>query len=220
MRALWTAVLGVSLLGCGGLSYEVDRNLLRDVSVENKLLLFDAENDVSIALDEQEMQQRKIRETRTQIRAMDTLEREAEADLDRAKAKKDPKAVDTASMSLDVLALKREYLEAHVDALREKLSAQDVLVRVALAKYELAKAKLVKKNNVRGADKIDLKDFEEQVDDIVASARDAQSDVAEAEKEAAQKRQAWLAARAKLEKTGAGGAGSPWADDATAWGAP
>ena len=40
---------------------------------------------------------------------------------------------------------------------------QDALITVAWARYELAKAKLVKKNNVRGASDVDLTDFEEQV---------------------------------------------------------
>ena len=96
--------------------------------------------------------------------------------------------ISTRNLEIRAPTLRMHYegtvdFEGRVRALKEKLSAQDDLVRVAYAKYELAKARLVKKNNVRGADEIDLADFEMQVDDYVERARDAQADVAAAEKD-------------------------------------
>jgi hypothetical protein len=208
------------VVGCGGLSYSVDRDLLRNISVENKLLLFEAENDVSIALDEQEQIARQVHDTRRQVNEVGSQRGAADTDRERAQNKKDDKAAQVAAVSRQVLELKRDFLEARIKALREKLSAQESLVRVAFAKYELAKAKLVKKNNVRGADKLELADFEKQVDESVVSARDDQKIVDAAEKEAETKRQQWLTARNQLEKQSGGGAASPWADDAMAWGAP
>ena len=212
-------IVGLSM-GCGSLSYRVDRDLLRDISVENKLLLFEAENDVSIALDEQEQIQRQLRDLRKQINEVGSQKGAADDDRDRAQNRKDDKAAQLAATSRQVLDLKRRFLEARVSALREKLSAQEGLVLVAFAKYELAKAKLIKKNNVRGAADIDLADFEKQVDKHVTKAKEEKVAVDGAAKEAEAKRQEWLTARNQLEKSSGGGASSPWADDAMAWGAP
>lgn len=217
MRASMLLVTVVLAAGC---AKRVDRELLRDLTVESKLVLFEAENEVSIALDEEEMLTRQIRELRAQVKEIDVLKNEADGDADRAKARKDDKAVEVAKKAYDVLDLKRRFVEYRVRLLKQKLSAQDRLVRVSYAKYELAKAKLVKKNNVRGADKVDLADFEKQVDNMVEKARDAQGAVEQAEKEAEAKKQEWLAARSQLESSAGGGASSPWADDASAWGTP
>jgi hypothetical protein len=215
---VWT--VAALVCGCGGLSNRVDRDLLRDISVENKLLLFEAENDVSIAIDEQEQITRQIHEMRQQINALGSQKGAAANDEERAQNKKDDKAEQVAVASRQVLDLKRDFLEMRLKALREKLSAQSGLAYVALAKYELAKAKLVKKNNVRGADRLDLADFEKQVDEAVAGAKQEQQAVEAVEKEVEVKRQQWLTARNQLEKSSGGGAASPWADDAMAWGAP
>jgi hypothetical protein len=217
MRA--AALLVAVVLG-GGCAKRVDRDLLRDLTVESKLVLFEAENEVSIALDEVEQLTRQIRDTRAQVKEIDVLKNEADADADRARARKDEKAVEVAKRAYDILDLKRRYVEQRVRVLKAKLAAQDKLVRVSYAKYELAKAKLVKKNNVRGADKIELADYESQVDKVVEKAREAAASVDEAEKEAAAKKQEWVAARNQLESSAGGGASSPWADDASAWGTP
>ena len=210
----------VTVLLVGGCAKRVDRDLLRDLTVESKLVLFEAENEVSIALDEEEQLTRQIRDMRAQVKEIDVLKNEADGDADRAKARKDDKAVDVAKKAYDILDLKRRFVEQRVRVLKVKLAAQDRLVTVAYTKYELAKAKLVKKNNVRGADKIDLADFEKQVDRAVEKARDAETAVEEAEKEAQARKQEWVAARNQLESSAGGGASSPWADEASAWGTP
>ncbi len=218
MRA--AALLVTVVVAAGGCAKRVDRDLLRDLTVESKLVLFEAENEYSIALDEKEMLKRQIIDTRVQVKEINALKNEAEADADRAKARKDDKAVEVAKRAYDVLDLKRSFVKARIHVLEQKLSAQERVVSVSYAKYELAKAKLVKRNNVRGADKIDLADFEKQVDQLVAKARYAQGAVDDAEKEAEARKQEWLAARNQLESSAGGGASSPWADEASAWGSP
>lgn len=90
---------------------------------------------------------------------------------------------------------------------------------VALAKFELAKAKLVKKNNVRGAQDIDLVDFEEQVDKYIERAMESRADLAEREKEVDAFKQQWFKSRDDLMAKSGGGVGSPWAEDSALWSA-
>jgi chromosome segregation ATPase len=213
LAALAEAALAALVLGgCGGLSHTVDRDLLRDVTIENKLQLFDAENEVSIAVDESEQVQRRLRTLRAQMGEMREQLKSYDADIERAKTKKDAKAQEIATLARGVGEKKIDYLESSIALVRDQLEAQELLVRVAEAKFELAKASLIKKNNVRGAAKIDVEVFEKQVDGAVNKAKEAQKELAEPEKEVATAKAEWLTGRAALEKASGGGVGSPWAE--------
>lgn len=212
-------LIGSLLIGCGSLSHTVDRELLADITIENKMMLFDAENDVSIAVDEKEQIQRDIRETKQDIQDAEAQITEANSDQKRAEQKNDAKAVELAELSREVFHCKVDYLEAHLDYLRERLHAQEGLVRVSLAKYELAKAKLVKRNNVRGAQDVELADFEMQVDAAVENAKETQTELSAVEKEVLTLRDVWKKEREALAQKSGGGAGSPWAEESASWGA-
>lgn len=205
--------------GCGPIGLTVDRDLLREITVENKLLLFDAENDVSIAIDEREQIHRQIYQAKADIRDTEAQIEEAISDQDRALEKGDERNAELAAMAHDVYLLEADYLEERLEFLRDKLKAQEDMILVALAKFELAKAKLVKKNNVRGAQDIELADFEEQVDRYVEDATDTRVDLEEREKEVEAVKQEWLKTRDELMAKSGGGVGSPWAEDSALWGA-
>ncbi len=218
MRCASIALVSLLVSACGGLGYQVDRDLLNEVSVENKLTLFDAENDVSIALDEREQIRREIQLVKQEIEDTEKQIEEAREDADRAADKGDAEREQVAVMAEEVFYLKKDFLKEQIGLLRERLSVQESYIYVAFAKYELAKAKLVKKNNVRGAQDIDIEDFEEQVDEYVLKARDMNQDFAEYEQEVEQVKQAWLTRREELQKASGGGLGSPWAEDSALWG--
>lgn len=210
-------LLGLVAAGCG-LTHTVDRDLLQTISVEYKLSLFDAENEVSIAVDERDRLQREILQVKEDLARVERQIVDAESDYQRAVEKGVQDRARLAEQAAAVYELKAEYLEEHIDYLREELRVQDAFINVALAKFELAKAQLVKKNNVRGADSIDLADFEAQVSDAVAAAKEAKDslnvDFAEVEKA----KNTWLAARDELSKASGGGVGSAWAEDDGLWG--
>jgi uncharacterized protein (DUF3084 family) len=215
MRAWpWIAVL---CSGCG-LAHTIDREWLADISIENKLLLFDAENDVSIAVDERDKIQREIREAKEDIRYAEQQLEDAKSDGERARAKNDAKGVEVADVAGEVFALKIDYLEAQLDMLQDRRSAQEGLINVALARYELAKATLIKKNNVRGVSDIDVADFEEQVNSTVESAKADQERLKQEEQQVDARRQEWLKRRDQLAALSGGGAGSAWAEDSALWG--
>lgn len=214
----WSLVLAGGLAACGPLSHTIDRELLRDVSVENKLILFDAENDVSIALDERENLRRQIMDLRQDIRDAEAQILEANSDRDRYSEKGDQQRVTVSELAVDVYELKIDWLEERIGLARERLSMQDRLIMVAAAKYELAKAKLVKNYNVRGAGDLELIDYEEQVDDHVEQAKSSQGDLTEAEAVVAEAEKVWQAKREELRKASGGGQGTAWADDGDLWG--
>ncbi len=221
MRVTLAVLFGVPsaiATGCGGLSYTVDRDLLKDISIENKLILFDAENDVSIALDERESLKKQMTETRQDIADAKAKIIEAKTDADRAEAKGDANAETVGDLAEEAYDKKIDWLGDRLSFLRRRLDAQDRLVYVAWARYELAKAKLVKKNNTRGANDIELQDFEEQVDKCVELAKEDTESLKQEEVELQQSQQEWLAMREKLQAASGGGLGSSWVEDGSIWG--
>ena len=220
-RVIKTTVVALGLtvsVACGGLSYRVDRDQLREITIENKLLLFDAENDVSIAIDEKEALHREIQDVKGDIRDADAQVTEAEIDADRAAEKGDAEREKVFLAAIEVFRLKIQYLELALELLREKLKAQDQLIRVTEAKFELAKAKLAKGNNVRGAADIELADFELQVDETVADAKTTLQDLSAFEQEVQAMKKQWTDRRDQLTAASGGGVGSPWAEDGALWG--
>ena len=118
MKLLLAIVL--SLTGCG-LSHAVDRDLLKQISVGNKLLLFDAENDVSIALDERDKIIRLIRDAKVDVKETEERIDDAASDGERADAKGDAKGAELAVMAGDVFELKIDFLMGNIDYLRDRL---------------------------------------------------------------------------------------------------
>ncbi len=221
MRYGFTSVAAcVALMGASacGLGYTVQRDMLKQIAIEYKLTLFDAENDVSIAMDERDKIQREIRLVYKDKHATQAQIEEAESDEERAAEKGDATAEAVAEYAAEVFEMRIDYLDMRIDFLRARKKGQDGIVAVALAKYELEKATLVKKNNVRGSEDIDLADFKEQVSDYVERAQDFQLDLDELAQEVEAEKQAWLVEREKLSKMSGGGIGSTWVEEGVLWG--
>ncbi len=216
--ALLLSVLGLSATACGGLSYTVDRDLLKDVSIENKLVLFDAENDVSIALDERESLKKQVSEARQDIVDAKAKIKEAKSDAERAAEKGDANAQSVGDLAEEAYDKKIDYLNERIGFLKRRLEAQERLIYVAWSRYELAKAKLVKKNNVRGANDVEIADFEEQVDKFVELAKEDTEALKQDEEALQAAQQEWLAEREKLQTASGGGLGSSWVEDGSIWG--
>ena len=103
-----------------------------------------------------------------------------------------------------------DFLDDWVDIQWDLLDVEERNLAAAHARFERVKAQAVKKANLKGAEKIDLKDFDKEVEGREASAAKAaksvEKDIAKIEKT----REAWNETRRQLaEKTG-GGQGSPW----------
>jgi chromosome segregation ATPase len=210
-------VAAAAATGCAGLSHTVDRKLLQGLSLTNKLLLFDAENDVMIALDEIEGIKRDIRRGKQAVADARAQSADAASDRERAEEKGDDKGEELAELAEDVFDLKTDYLNASVDLLRERLDAQEESVLMAQAKYELTKARVVVRSNAAGSTRINLNDYTNQVDEMAERAREAREDVAETKKDVEELKQRWLKERNRLQQASGGGLGSPWVEDSLLW---
>lgn len=209
----WAIALAVSLptLACSsGPRLRVTTDVLEKITIENKLLLFDAENELNIAIDARDQVVDEIDQIKEDMRRSgqkrDVAARDAEIFADKG----DGERARLAALREVVGEARIEYLGARLEWGRERLDGERARLLVARAQFELAKARLVKKNNVPGASDIDLADFEEQIRDYSEDVGSADLSVKEAEIEMKQAEASWLSANKALESASGGALGSRW----------
>ncbi len=209
MRLLLPLCLALASTACAGISHRVDLTLLDDVPNEELLMLFDAENAVYIARDEAELARRNLEDAR---KALDRAERYKGLIAERRNS---GAAIDSAQ----VLQLLEQWNDARMDmrqkevSLRqEELGTSDVRLWAARARYERAKAKLIKDFNPAGGADIDLADFAEQVKDWEAKETEAIAGLKEREDALVEARTAYIDLAVRLQKESNGAYGGPWAD--------
>lgn len=211
---LLAAVLGPGLVaapGCAlfGLWHRVDRDLLDDVPNEEKLLLFDAENGVYIARDEIESSRRSIEDAE---RALSRAERYQDVIDDR---KGSGATIDTP----EVLAMLAEWngariqlREVELELAEQKLETAEVRLYASRARYERAKALLVKDHNPEEGTSIDMGDFDDQVTDAEVDEKEAVDALAAVEERVSAQRARYNELSRRLQALSGGAYGGPWAD--------
>ncbi len=209
LRLAVTVTLVLGAVGCAGLSHKIDRGLLDDVPNEEKLILFDAENGVLIAKDEAELADRRQKESRQ------ALERARRYRAVIAERRQSGASIDTP----DVLSLLDQWNDARI-AVREKevdlaettRKTADVRLWAARARYERAKAKLVKDFDPERGNDIKLEDFDQQVTEWQLKEAEVDAVVAAAQAELTGARTTYNALSTQLVNASKGAYGGPWAD--------
>lgn len=202
-----------SLSACASApSLRVDGEVLERITIENKLLLFDAENELNIAVDARDKVVDEIQQIKSDIRRTKKKKEVAERDADSFEDKGDAERARYSKLKAEAYEKRLDYEDARLDWARERLGQERRRLVVAKAQFELAKAQLVKKNNVPGASDIELADFEEQVKEYKAEVGESDEDVAEAEGKMQEKEQVWVAATDALREASGGALGSRWID--------
>ena len=208
-RALACVCACASSVACAGLGHRVDRALLAQVPNEELLLLFDAENAVYIARDEADLATRNLEDARKALKRAHAYQELIGV------RRKSGAAIDSA----EVLQLLEQWNDARIDmrdkevTLREEeLRTSDVRLWAARARYEHAKAKLVKDFNPVGGADIDLADFDTQVKEWEAKEQEVLNGLKERENAMLSAREAYIALAVQLQQVSKGAYGGPWAD--------
>ena len=194
--------------GCG-LRHRVDRSLLDSLPNDEKLLLFDAENGVLIAKDEIASAEQRIENSR---RALDRSKRDRSVLRQRQKS-------DAALDSKEVSALLQEWSKARIKLREEEVELghlQRELAHAALwtarARYERAKALLVRERNAAEAEALELRPFDEQLARFEEEERAEKEKYRERDGEAQALRDAYHVLSRRLQEASGGAYGGPWAD--------
>ena len=211
-RVPWAVLLALTVAtggGCAGLSHRVDRSLLDQVPNEELLLLFDAENAVYIARDVADLATRNLEDAQKARRRAE----EYRSLID--ERRKSGAAIDSAQ----VLQLLEEWNNARIEmrqkevALRqEELSTSDVRLWAARARYEHAKAKLIKDFNPVGGANINLDNFQDQVKGWEEREKAVLADLQAKQEELVAARDIYIQLAVRLQQESRGAYGGPWAD--------
>jgi hypothetical protein len=203
--------LCVAQSGCAllGLWHRVDRDALEMVPNEEKLLLFDAENGVYIASDEMETAARAVQDAE---RALARAENYADVIDERRSS---GSAIDTPEV-LDLLErwndLRIEMRQEELAVAEQRVEASGKRLWASRARYERAKALLIKNHVPEEGTSIEMADFDEQVADYEVDEKEALAALEELEKGLSAKRATYIEVSRKLQATSKGAYGGPWAD--------
>lgn len=196
---------GLLQAGCG-LRHRVDRDLLDPIPPEDKLQLFGAENDVLIAKDEIEAARADKEDAQD---AVERAERDASIQSKRAGSEKDKKV----AALLRLWGQKRvEWRDAEVDLCDARRDAAKSELAAARARYERAKAQIVKERTPRAATGISLKDFDGQVKSYESDATSERKAMERVRAARDKKRKAYDEVSRQLQTASGGAYGGPWAD--------
>ncbi len=160
-RSLFLA--SVLMAGCGGMHAELPEDLIYSLPRDERIVIYDAENDVVIARSRQDDAERRILKLRQDLK--DLSER-----WDRTKERLDKTHNDRTSKAKDVYVAKRKYIDESLDIAKIGLDVSEAQVDAATARLELARARqLVRLGTLEEAK---LKDFEEVVKDREKRSKD------------------------------------------------
>jgi hypothetical protein len=167
------------LLACGGsgLSYVVADKKLDDMSRQGQLWVYDAENEIVVALDQLDEARDELRDIRYRIE-------KADKSVKRADKRGKPLGVEVAEAWLEYLEDLETWAEAQVKWRR-------LGVILARATVELAKAQVIQREDLLGGKDFDLADYREQYADFEQAMQKRGKRLAALRKKARRKEVQW-----------------------------
>lgn len=202
-----------AVTGCGSdPRLRVDGSVLERITIENKLLLFDAENELDIALDDRDRAEEALARVHSDRKSAERRRERAERDVGVFEDKGALDRAEVARLRVAEVDARLRHLEAKKREAELRLEQTDRDLVTARARFELAKARLVHRNNVPGADDIDVDAFAAQVEAYEAESADMNPRIEQAEAEVAEAEEGWSDASAALRSASGGALGSRWLD--------
>ena len=142
-----------ALAGCGeSLSHTVDMDKLKEMSRQGQLWIFDAENEIVVALD-------KLDEAKDQLAQIKQRMKGAENSLSAAEKRNSRGAVEMAEQNIKYLEAMEVWAKARIEAHRKGVIA-------AQAGVELAKAQVINREDLLGGKGFDMGNYQQQYDDL------------------------------------------------------
>jgi hypothetical protein len=146
------ALSALTLLGCGGsLSHRVDMDKLKDMSRQGQIWIYDAENEIVVALD-------RLDDAKDEQKAIERRLKKAEELVDKAEKKGNRVAVEMAEEWV-------KYLETLQRWAKARIKAHETGVISAEAAVELAKAQVINREDLLGGKNFAIADYQTQYDE-------------------------------------------------------
>lgn len=189
-----------------------------DIPLENKVPLFDAENQLWVELDQKERSLRRIKDVDGEIKRMGKLISLARGGLSGAKRKKNAEQANIAKMAIDNYKLKADYLKERKKLLQVRAVYFDKKYNVARAEFELEKALIIKSYKPNQSKRIKVASFEKQLEKFEKIERKYLETIGQQDQKTKAAKGRWLRSKDELYRVSDGSAGNPWLEDIIAWG--
>ena len=202
--------LALLLAACTGrYGRRVPNALLEKLPYESRIELLEAENDLALAIDHLDSAEAEILRTRDALRRAKDQRRDAKSEVSSAA---DAVSKEVATLAVAEAEAKVEMLQARqaLNLRREEL--QTLMLSCAQARFQAARLAVARKAKVEGSEKLDPKDFDEQVKACQTEAAQTQEKLAEPEKEMATTKDAWEQRRTDLAKKTFDARASPYVE--------
>lgn len=183
----WTCLASLAVLatGCGsGLSHTVKESYLKDMSRQGQLWVFDAENEIVVALDKLDEAKDQRSEIRRQIKR-------AQRSIEKAEKRGNRLAVEVAESWLSYLESMEEWADENIDLHRFGII-------VARATVELAKAQVINREDLLGGKGFDMRDYQEQYNQLNDEYNETKKKVDGLRKRARKREQKWWTLRRRF----------------------
>ncbi|RKH45230.1 hypothetical protein [Corallococcus sicarius] len=208
-----TLLLSLTLLAsaCGPrYGMRVPDSLVKKLPYETRIELLEAENDLALAIDRVDETDNEVNRARENIRRAKSRQEAAEDEEDRAP---DASSREVAQLAIAESEARVEYLRAHQRLNVGLRDVEKLSLRCAFSKFELARLTAARKAKVEGSERLDPKDYEEQVSECEAAVKEERAELAEDTKEAQTAKEAWEAKKAALAKKTFDARASPYVEN-------
>jgi hypothetical protein len=175
----------------------VPSELVTKLPYEVRIELLEAENDLGVAVDQRDEAESQVLRTRNAIRRARDRKSTAEREVGEAH---DAVSREVAKLAVDEAGARIEYLRARQEVNVVSQDRDELALQCAWARYELAKLNAARKAKVEGAEKLPLKDFEEQPKQCQAEVVNKQLRVTQENKRAETVRTDWETKKTALAR--------------------
>jgi peptidoglycan hydrolase CwlO-like protein len=214
MKNLATAVLVLlGLCACSGpIKERVKPDLVRALPMESRIELLDAENALFAAVDGVDEAKSLVEDAQHESDQADDRIDEAKDQRKKAKKDGDANAESIAELAIVEAKARKDFLKVEAKALRGMVHVREAELDVARGRYELAKAREVKRVNLDGSEKLKVEAFEAQVERLEERVKNLQADVDGIRSGGDEQKKAWDDSRAELARATGGAQGSAFVE--------
>jgi hypothetical protein len=192
-------LLTLPLLAACGPKYgqRVPDKMVTKLSYESRIELLEAENDLALAIDKLDEASSEIIRARDNIRRARSRAEDAEKELDRTE---DPVSREVAQLTIEEAEARVEYLRARQRLNVSLKKVEQLALRCAFARFEVARVTAARKAKVEGSEELDPKEFEAQAAECAAEEKELRAELASENADEKTAREAWEAKKAALAK--------------------
>jgi hypothetical protein len=151
----------LALSACGPkYGKRVPDKVVSNLPFETRIELLEAENELAIAIDRRDEAHNEILRTRDHLRRAKDRLKASEREVGQAK---DPLSKEVAKLAVAEAEARFLYQRAFQEVNVRRLKIEELALRCAAARYEVARVGAAKKAKVAGSEKLDQPAFEAQV---------------------------------------------------------